>query len=134
MLLRRRLQIELAERIRRNPRYSIRAFARWIGRDPSTVSRALAGRIGLSRPMIARIARLLRLDPEETQQAYAWEDADRIVRLIDRPDFRPDVRWIAVTSGVGLDDVQRALHLLLYERRISMQAAGWRRLPDPHTP
>ena len=134
MLLRQRLRTELAERIRRNPRYSIRAFARWIGRDASTVSRALAGRIGFSRPMIARIAELLKLDQDETQWAYAYEDAERILRLVDRPDFRADARWIAVASGIPLDDVQRALHLLLYERRLSMGRATWRRVPHTSEP
>jgi hypothetical protein len=132
MLLRLRLQMELADRRRRNPRYSMRALARWIGCDASTVCRALTGRIGFSRPMIARVAALLKLGAEATQRAYASEDAERILRVVDRQDFRPDARWIAVASGVPLDDVQRALHLLLYERRLAMGIERWRRTPTIH--
>ena len=123
MDFRARLQGELGRRIARNPRYSKRAFARTLGLHNSTLTRVLDGSRGLSRPLLRRIGARLGLSPVEVQAAQVAEDARKILNVITSPDFRPDCRWIAMKSGVELDDVNRALHWLIHERRLVMSCA-----------
>lgn len=58
--------------------------------------------------------------PDEIRAARIDEDARKILLLVGNPDFRPDCRWIAVQSGVDLDNVSRALHMLIHQRRLTM--------------
>lgn len=54
-------------RVRRNPDYSLRAFARDLGFPASKLSEIMRGRCGLSRKSGLRIAEKIRLSPEETE-------------------------------------------------------------------
>ena len=94
MEIRDRLRAEFARRVERNPRYSQRAFARLLSLHHTT--------------------------PAEVRAARLAEDARRVLNLALAHDFRPDCRWIAMKSGVDLDNVNRALHLLIHERRLVM--------------
>jgi transcriptional regulator with XRE-family HTH domain len=58
------LRAELAERCRRNPRYSLRAFARASGVSHTVLSLVLAGKRPLSRKAAERLADYLNLDPD----------------------------------------------------------------------
>ena len=51
------------------------------------------------------------------------EDARRIIQLVTTPGFRPDCRWIAVKTGVDVDNVNRALHMLIHHRRLVMNTS-----------
>ena len=134
MHLRRQLKDEFARRVARNPRYSLRAFARTIHVHPSTMHRVLSGRIGMSRPVIHRVARLLELAAPEIADACLREDAKRIAASVCVSGTLHDARRIAVKTGVALDDVQRALSLLLMERRLSMRAGQWIVIEPPCSP
>ena len=72
--------------------------------------------------MIAHVCARLGCSPAEVVAARLAEDARRILPLVSAPDFRPDCRWIAMKSGVDLDNVNRALHLLIHERRLVMSS------------
>jgi transcriptional regulator with XRE-family HTH domain len=120
MQLRARLVAEFQRRRRRNSRYSLRAFAQSLETHHSTVARILHGERRPSGPTIDRICRRLGLDEREVARSRAAEHAQSIVQLVTRTDFRPDCRWIATMTGIALDDVNRALHLLLQERRLLM--------------
>ena len=72
--------------------------------------------------MITHVCTRLGCSPAEVVAARLSEDARRILPLISAPDFRPDCRWIAMKSGVDLDNVNRALHLLIHERRLVMSS------------
>jgi len=60
-----RLRRELEERLVRNRRYSLRAFARALEVPVSTLSRALSGKRSISLPAAKRIADGLGLEPRE---------------------------------------------------------------------
>jgi uncharacterized protein (TIGR02147 family) len=57
------LQHELARRCERNPRYSLRAFARMLEVDPGLLSKVLANKRRLTLAMAQHIAQQLELEP-----------------------------------------------------------------------
>src|SRR5688572_28045022 len=105
MDLRARLREEFRRRADRNPRYSLRAFARAVGLHHSNLARVLDGSRGLSRRSLRRVCGRLGLAPSDLQGALIAEDARKVLLAASLPDFRPDARWIAMKSGVELDDV-----------------------------
>ncbi len=121
---RRRLQRELAERCSRNPRYSIRAFARWLRVDHSTIARLLRG----ARPVTA--ATLVRLEARladgclpnvaDGASAPGPAAAESILSLVGRTGFRPDSRQLARTLGLTVDAVNCALFELIRTNRLVM--------------
>lgn len=122
MELRERLREVYSRRVARNPRYSLRAFARSLSVHPTTLTRVLDGSRGVSPLMITRVCVKLGCTPAEVVATRLAEDARRILPLVSAPDFRPDCRWIAMKSGVDVDNVNRALHLLIHERRLVMSS------------
>jgi plasmid maintenance system antidote protein VapI len=126
MDVRHRLTTELNRRLARNPRYSIRAFARSLALHHSTVVRLVNGTRRASGPMLHRIGRRLGLSDSEVVSMRRQEVAARVLQAAQLPDFRADCRWIAMKTGVELDDVNRALHLLIHERRLEMSTpSSW---------
>jgi len=73
---------------------------------------------GWGWPIAAELSR----SASDVQATIIAEDARRVLHAVRLPDFRPDCRWIAIQSGVDLDDVNRALHLLIHERRLVMSS------------
>jgi uncharacterized protein (TIGR02147 family) len=61
------LRIEMTERQQRNPRYSLRAFARDLGMSPSMLSDLLNSKHGLSRNSARKIAAGLDLQAQERE-------------------------------------------------------------------
>lgn len=72
--------------------------------------------------MVNRVCERLGYSPADVRAARLAEDARKVLQLASAPDFRPDCRWIAMKSGVDVDNVNRALHLLLHERRLVMSS------------
>jgi uncharacterized protein (TIGR02147 family) len=133
------LHAELGRRCARNPQYSLRAFAKFLGIDHATLSqllrrkRALTARailkmgtrLGLDRPAIDRYS------ADEASMAEFAEDeavlhevqqlasdtatiiADwyhfAILELTRLRDFKTDSRWIARVLGITADEVNIAL-------------------------
>lgn len=132
---RRVLQEELALRCARNPRYSLRAFARYLGLDHSTLSQLLRGRRRFTARTIERVGKRLALAPEmitqfvelERTPPEPWTSRElrqlsrdaalslaewhhhAILELTRLTSFRPDVRWIARVLDVPIDDVNVAI-------------------------
>ncbi len=116
---RRRLQQELAERCSRNPRYSLRAFALWLRVDHSTLTQLIRGIRPITPATVGCLGVRLGLDRVEVDGYLTGSMAigpvdgatlsDAILRLVGRPGFRPDSRWIARTLGVTSDDVNSIL-------------------------
>jgi plasmid maintenance system antidote protein VapI len=124
--LRTRLTTEFNRRLARNPRYSLRAFARSLALHHTTVTRLVKGTRRVSTPLLNRIGPRLGLSDNELVAAQRQEVAARVLAAAQLPDFRADCRWIAVKTGVELDDVNRALHLLIHERRLEMSTpSSW---------
>lgn len=61
------LRGELDKRVRRNPRYSLRAFARDVKLSPSRLSEVMSGQHGVSRPSVRTICRQLGFSPQRTE-------------------------------------------------------------------
>ena len=137
-LLRERLRTAM----RRNPRFSLRSFAKQLGIDHSTLSQVLRSRRRLSARALGAVGKRMGLS-EETIRAYAQSirkksssnrrpenlrsydfDLDTfqflsvwyhyaILELIKVRGFKTDSRWIANALGIGVEDVNIALQRLL---------------------
>src|SRR5690606_26911439 len=104
------LQEALEERKKRNPRYSLRAFAKAIGVDNATLSRILNERSIPSQESAIAIAEELGLDNESRYHFLkSLEKARRQDRLTDLPDslqyqnirFSPEDEVSLATIAVG---------------------------------
>ena len=113
------LRSEFDRRLARNPRYSMRAFARTLGVSHSTLSRFFAGRRRLTARAIRRIGGKLDIDVE----AHCSAENDRaLLALLAHPAFRASSRWIATMLGIPIDDVNLSLQRLVRERRLVMES------------
>ncbi|MEP7367783.1 MAG: VOC family protein [Acidobacteriota bacterium] len=149
-----RLREEFRHRRCKNSRYSLRAFARDLETDHSSVSKILRGEREPSEELVDRLAVRLGLGAAErlayraasalpsTEQQARW-DALRhfaaeaaailneplhheILRLAGRDDFQTDARWIAARTGSTVDAVNVALQRLLRLRFLSFTGpATW---------
>lgn len=152
-----RLEREFETRRQKNPRYSLRAFAAFLGTDHSTLSQILRGtrripagsirtwakKLGMSREeaavyiagehvpnaaTAARQAQLLHWTAEA--KSIVTEPAHwEILRLARTKGFRADCRWIAGEIGVGVDEVNMAFSRLLRLELLEVRSAGkWKDL------
>ena len=147
-----RLQRGWEERRRNNPRYSLRAFAGFLGADHSTVSQILRGtrratasqirswgrKLGMSREEAAVFIVAEHLPDDETaareRHLRHWSAesmqiiADRthweIVRLSRTAGFHLDCRSLADQISVSVDAVNLALSRLLRLGLIRMDEPG----------
>lgn len=129
---RQRLQRELARRCEASPQYSLRAFARDLDVDHSSLSQLLRGRRRLSERVVLDFGRRLGWDAAELeavvgslplQEAGGDErelrrlTSDTLEAIADWPhyallelthleQFRPDVGWIARVLDLEVDEVQ----------------------------
>jgi uncharacterized protein (TIGR02147 family) len=121
-----RLQHEFSRRCRSNEQYSLRAFARQTGLDPSTLSQILAGKRKISEKMIHRISEEIGLDTSHsvTKDDYAFLQQDAfnvisdwyhfaILDLTLLSNFKNDPIWIAKKLGITKLEVKAALARLI---------------------
>jgi len=149
---RERLRREFEVRRNRNARYSLRAFAAFLGADHSTLSQILRKTRRVPESRLRSWSRRLGLDTEEIALYLALErvpdaaSSDReerlrrwtadamgvatervhlqILQLLRDPEFRADCRWIAKRSGASVDQVNLAWATLLRLRLIKTTSAG----------
>jgi len=117
------LDAELRRRQAANPRYSLRAFARMLGIDHSSLSQILRRRRRLTARVMRRLGAALRVAPADVARAAAQANADTLARVVRDPAFRPDCRWIASKLGIRLDEVQLALQEVLRTGRVVMRTS-----------
>jgi len=91
------LQTEFARRRRTNPRYSLRAFARSIGLDHSTVSQLMRGKRPVTGKSVRSIAGSLR-----------WNGGS-VLKVAGSAAKGFDSRLIAKSLGLTVDEVNIAL-------------------------
>ena len=138
--------------IRRNPRFSLRSFARQLGVDHSTISQVLRGKRRLSaRDAIAAGKRLgltaetirlynqvsrktrkpvkplaeirsVQVDLDTFQFLSSWHHS-AILELLQVAGFTPDSRWLARTLGVSVEEVNVALQRLMRLGLLEMATA-----------
>ena len=136
------LQERLRAAVRRNPRFSLRSFAKQLGIDHSTLSQILRGRRRLSARALEAVGNRMGLS-EEVLCAYRESSRKRtdskslpgsmrsfhfdldtfqllslwhhyaILELLQVQGFKTDSRWIAKTLGIAVEDVNIALQRLL---------------------
>lgn len=149
------IQSLLRERFRiargRNPRFSLRSFAKQLGIDHSTLSQVLRGRRRLSRRSlhalgerlglaeevlrahreVSRKRTPLRSDPEvprsydldlHTFQMLSVWYHHAILELLHIEGFQPDSRWIASVLGIETQQVNIAVQRLLRLGLLEMKA------------
>jgi hypothetical protein len=127
------LKTEFAQRRGRNPRYSLRAFARDLGTDHSSLSQILRSRRSLSPQTIRLFGGRLRLAPQVITDACVQQNAQAILLLARSPLFRTHSRWIATRTGIPLDGVNTALHWLLSHGKLTMKSANsWTPTQNSH--
>lgn len=114
---------EFERRRARNPRYSLRAFARQLATDHSAISRILKDGRRLTPTRVRALGERLGLTVAEINAACLHEQMQLVALLVSRPGFRPDARWIAMRTGMSIDDVNVALHLLVHTHRLTMTSA-----------
>jgi transcriptional regulator with XRE-family HTH domain len=152
---RERLGREFEARRRKNARYSLRAFAAFLGTDHSTLSQILNGSRRIPVRHVRSWARKLGMDPEEATAYVAAEHAPdtvraereeqlrhwtaeamsivtervhwEVFRLCRTSAFHYDCRWIAGQIGTTVDEVNLAMSRLLRLRLVEVSAGGvWR--------
>ena len=126
------LSAEFDRRRAKNPRYSMRRFARSLRTHHSTLSRLLNGGRPIQARTIDRLGRSLGLSASQVRACVAGEDAAAICRAVRRAAFRPDSRWLATVCGLSIDRVNIALHALIYDGRLRMVAADRWIVLDTH--
>lgn len=145
------LQAELASRCEKNPRYSLRAFARSLGMSHATLSHLLRGTRKLSIQAQIRIGKALGLserdlatlggvDPghqkvlgprkrvtkitlENFAPASDWY-FDAILELTRTKAFKPDPKWIASRLGITVSEVHFAVQALKKLGHLAVMPSG----------
>jgi len=122
------LQSEFTTRRARNPRYSLRAFAKGLNVDHSSLSQWMRGARPISARTIDALGRRLKLNSKQVRLFIEHRGAASpdlaILDLIRRADFKPDSRWIAGELRLDTDAVNVAIQRLL---RLELL-----RMPSPH--
>lgn len=155
-MFRKRLELEFAARRDKNCRYSLRAFAKFLGADHSTVAQILRGTRPVPAVRIRAWGKKLGLGAEEIsayiaaghvpeaavlerqRQLVHWTAEAmsivseplhyEILRLSRTKAFRADCRWIAGQTGFTADEVNVAVSRLLRLGLIEMRQDRWRDL------
>lgn len=144
MSLKEHLQDELLARMRKNPRYSLRALARSLEVEPSALSKILSGKREITPRMFRRIATRLplspvqakkletTLSPREPKESFVPLSQDlfevlsdwyhyALLELTNVDGFRPDVKWVARRLGIKPVEAKLAVDRL---RRLNMLEIG----------
>lgn len=89
------LQDELARRCQKNPGYSLRAFARSLKMDPTTLGRILKGQRPLGKLVTQRLGTRLGLDPVQVSQFLPSAQAGAVLRYepLKLDQFRMIADW-----------------------------------------
>ena len=147
-----RLKREFELRRKRNPRYSLRAFAAFLKTDHSSLSQMLRNKRRIPVSQLREWGRKLEMTREEVaayvaaqhvpdisitsrqEQLRHWTAealaivSDRshwqIVHLSRVPGFQADCRWVARQIGITVDEVNVALSRLLRLRLMEIGRGG----------
>ena len=120
-----RLATELAARKARNPRYSLRAFARDLRLNHATLSQLMRGERRITSRSARMLGQRLRLDSRAVGVACADVEDAKVLAAVRRKDFRASSRFIATRTGLPVDVVNAALFRLLRAGRLSMRRERW---------
>lgn len=144
------LREELERRSERNPRYSLRAFAKSLGMSHTVLSLVMSGKRPLSKRAAANIASQLALSPGEAHSLFRSRSGDRfvaepssmdldtfaviaewyhfaILSLLELPEARLEARWIAEQLDITAQNAALAIDRLVRLGVIAQKDDGrWR--------
>lgn len=136
------LQLELERRLKKNPRYSLRAFSKALGINAATLSAISRGKRKITVKMIEKLGENLQLSPGQIlnfkkqvavrtnrspviSAAIPFEQIDEdkfdcqanwihdaILELSHLPSFKSDPRWIAKVLSTSVTEVNSSLNRL----------------------
>lgn len=127
---RRFLTRELEDRCQRNPRYSLRAYARDLGLQPGKLSEILRGRCGLSGAMASSLSDRLKLNAQEKRHFIALVEAEHARSPLRRQQAREDLKTLEAQHGFSEVDLERFKiisdwqHLAIHELFLTKGFAG----------
>ncbi|MBX2987451.1 MAG: TIGR02147 family protein [Bdellovibrionaceae bacterium] len=98
---------EMEDRCQRNPRYSLRAFARDLGLQPGKLSEILRGRCGLSGAMAGAVALKLRLNSQERRHFVAMVEAEHARSPLRREQAREELKTLEAQHGFSEIEVEK---------------------------
>ena len=144
------LQNELAKRAKKNARFSIRAFARHLGIEPSSLAQVLSGKRNLTDQMCLRLAEPLKLSSTKlrllmkrdgigkssdsfSQFRRLEEDEFRVIsewhyyailELTRTDAFKGNINWIAASLEITAAEVRAAVERLKRLGYLKIDATG----------
>jgi len=155
------LQAELGRRIAKNPKYSLRAFAKTIGLSPATLSLIIARKTPLSKGALSKISRTLGLTPEQNrhlqhqislrknrlpkpfaEMSYRYVTLDffkvlsewyyyAILSLLEIKGASIDPKWISKKLGISLFEAREAVERLQRLDLITEVEGRWKQSQEP---
>jgi transcriptional regulator with XRE-family HTH domain len=148
------IQKEFIERCRKNPAYSLRAFAKYLEIDQSFLSKLLKGQRAITRDLSELIGPKLGLKPADVKALFESGTASipgflsltddefeilsewhhfAILELSKTDDFDPNPQKIAQRIGVHVEEVKSALERLQRLNFIRITANGIKLLAPNNT-
>lgn len=119
------IQNELAERCRKNPRYSMRAFARASGVSHTVLSLVLSQKRPLSTKAAAKLADFLDLDPARRKLFLGQRTSDLNQSLLERSKSGTDYEQISLDVFDVISDWYHFAILSLLELEDAKFEARW---------
>jgi hypothetical protein len=141
------LRAELQRRQERNRRYSLRAFARQLDVDPSSLAKILGGKRALGPRAIRMLGARIGMEPPNIEACAAAAAARRnqdpyvlldqqtfeviadwhhlaLLELIRLDGFRPDLGWVAKKLGLSRKETQLLVDRLVATRLLEITPGG----------
>lgn len=118
-----------------NPNYSLRAFAKSLNMDPSTLSKIMTGKRRLGKGVSGKLVKRLGIDPaaltpeydqlnpEEAETLCDWQDF-AILEQISITGFRPTKEKLAEALGLKQSEIELSLAKLVRLNLIEIKKSG----------
>lgn len=101
------IEREFDSRLRKNPSYSLRAFARDIGMQPSKLSEVLRGLRGLSKVTALKVAKKLHLSADESEVFLNLVDLHQRKNKTLQKQAEEKLKSVAAMDGYGELSLER---------------------------
>ena len=140
------LKKELKERQRRNPRYSLRSFARQLNMDASTLSKMMNARLSIGPIVMKKMAKQLGISATELQlfskehalaSDYLFQAIDlqsfesisewyhqAILELMTIEGFQGTPEWISGQLNISIREAKKSIQALQNLKLIAIQEDG----------
>ena len=119
------LEREYARRRDRNRHYSLRAFARDLGCDHSTLSQWMRGKRVMTEQAAETVCDALALRGIDRRLARELDASDLDVLAAARKSGARDCHALAEITGLGIDRLNRSLFKLMRLEVLRMNGSEW---------